>query len=72
MTDDIVLVDSYTSESEAQIFKGVLESAGITAEVYSDDLGGWYPNLQSSQGVRLMVRRDDLERAREVLDESSE
>lgn len=71
MTDEIVMVESYSSVNEANVFKGVLEAEGIRAEVLSDDVGGLYPSLQETSGVRLMVRAQDLERARAVLAEAA-
>jgi hypothetical protein len=70
MTDEIVMAECYSSIIEAELFKGVLEAAGISAEVVRDDVGGLYPSLQSTSGVRLMVKKIDLERARELLAEA--
>ena len=67
MNDEIVMVKSYPSVSEAQLYKGVLESEGIASQIFSDDAAGWYPQMQNITGVRLMVHRSDLERARELL-----
>lgn len=67
MDEEIVVVATYPSISEAALHRGVLEAAGIAAEIFTDDMGGMYPQMQNITGVRLMVRREDLERAREVL-----
>ncbi|RJQ48050.1 MAG: hypothetical protein C4534_00235 [Gaiellales bacterium] len=68
MEDEIVIAGSYSSRGEADMLKGMLEAAGIRAEVLSDDAGGLYPQLQDILGVHLVVRREDLQRARELLD----
>jgi len=70
--DSLVCVATYPSEPEAQITRMHLEANGIAAIVSSDDCGSWEPWLQNSLGVRLMVRRDDVGRAMEVLQETSD
>jgi hypothetical protein len=67
MEQRIVSVRSFGSRPEAELARGLLESVGIPAFVSADDAGGMRPPLQLSQGVRLMVREDDLGRARRVL-----
>lgn len=67
MSGELAMLGSYRSETEAIIRKGTLETEGIPAIVMSDDAGGMNPQLQFTQGVRLMVRQEDLERARVLL-----
>ncbi len=47
-----------------------LEANDIAAVVSSDDCGSWEPWLQNSLGLRVLVRRDDVERAGEILQET--
>lgn len=68
MSDELALLARYNSISEAGICKTALEAEGIAAMILRDDAGGMDPQLQLTQGVRLMVRRDDLGQARELLD----
>jgi hypothetical protein len=73
MSDDLVLVGSYNSETAAEMAKGLLESVEIEAMVVSDDAGGMYPQFQGmSKGVRLYVRPDQAAEAREVLADAAE
>jgi hypothetical protein len=60
-----------TSTIEAQLIVGMLESNGIAAAVSADDVGGFDPQLQVTQGVRVMVASEDVERARELIAEPS-
>lgn len=71
MEDEIAIARTCSSMTEAEMLKGLLEDAGIDAEVYSDDMGGWLPQMQGIAGVQLVVRRADLERARELLEEAA-
>lgn len=57
----------YFSEIEAEIARGALESYGIPSLVLKDDCGGWMAELQRCRGVRLLVRGEDYEEARNVL-----
>ena len=67
---DLVLLKTFPSEIEAELFKSILEGEGIPALLVKDDCGGSYPELQWARGVRLLVRREDLERARRCLGSS--
>lgn len=62
-----VVVRQFMSAIEAELARGALEAAGITAVVRADDVGGMRPHLQMG-GVALLVRPEDVEAAREVLD----
>lgn len=66
--DELAVVASYDSEFAAQVARAHLESVGVDANVVSDDAGGAFPSLTPlGSGARVMVRSDDLERAREEL-----
>jgi hypothetical protein len=64
--DALVPVATYVSNIEAELARSALEAAAIDALVWADDCGGTRPHLWMG-GVRLMVRAEDAERAREVL-----
>lgn len=65
--DELVIARAYSYRHEAEIGRSMLEANGIAAMIYSDDSGGEYPSLSSSNGVRLIVRRSDADRARKLL-----
>jgi len=69
MSDEIVFLRCYPSEMDAIFARTMLESEGIQAIIMKDDAGGMEPQFQLTQGVRLMVRAGDLERARELIAE---
>ena len=56
---------TYRTEVEAEIARAALNVHGIAALVQRQDAAGL---LRAVQGVQLIVRREDLEVAREVLD----
>lgn len=57
----------YNEKSEAEIVRGLMESEGIKCHIVTDDAGGIYPQFDLTQGVALVVVREDLERAKELL-----
>jgi hypothetical protein len=58
------------SSVEAQLIVGMLEAHGITAIVSADDAGGLEPQLQLTDGVRVLVPRRELSAARALISES--
>lgn len=60
----LIVVGTYPSEADAQIAKGLLDSAGVESLVRTDNVGGMYPAMGSAE---LLVRSDDRRRAIEVL-----
>jgi hypothetical protein len=67
MTGDVpVAVAVVSSQFEAELIVGLLQSNGVDAAVSADDAGGQEPQLQL-QGVRVLVARDDAVAARRIL-----
>jgi hypothetical protein len=68
-TDSPVAVASFVGLAEAEIARGVLESAGIRVWMANEHLVSllWHYS-QATGGVRLMVAGEDAARARELLD----
>lgn len=67
MTDDeLVVVGEFQTRVEAEIAHGALQAADIESVLSSDDVGGQYAGVWVD-GVRLLVRAADRERAAEVL-----
>ena len=67
MSDEPIVVKTFSNETEAEMAQQLLDGAGVRAFVFKDDAGGMEPQLQASGGVRLMVRATDAERARDVI-----
>jgi Putative prokaryotic signal transducing protein len=67
MTGDApVAVAVVTSQFEAELIAGLLQSNGLDAAVSTDDAGGQEPQLQL-QGVRVLVSPADEATARQIL-----
>ena len=45
----------------------VLQGSGIKAFIFKDDAGGMEPHLQLTGGVRLVVSREEAERAYQII-----
>jgi hypothetical protein len=69
MADELVEVRTFNGDMLAELARGRLESLGIHALVWKDDVGGMEPQLQLARPVRLLVRPQDAEAAREILGE---
>ena len=65
---DLVVVQSYATEGEAEVAKGVLESSGIDAMIQADTAGRMREHLAwSGLGHRVLVRKEDAAAARSLL-----
>jgi hypothetical protein len=70
MTGDApVAVAVVTSQFEAELIAGLLQSDGLDAAVSADDAGGQEPQLQL-QGVRVLVSPGVEAAARQILDDA--
>ncbi len=67
MSEDIAVIKVYSSEMDAALAQQVLEDAGIKSFIFKDDAGGMEPQLQLTNGVRLVVNRADAERAYQIV-----
>ena len=65
--EKLVAVGTYPNKIDAELAQGALEAANIEAMVTADDAGGLQPGLWMGEGVRVLVRAEDAERAREIL-----
>jgi len=64
---DLVCIKTYQNRMEAELAKGLLESKGIKAMVSADDAGGAHPALLwATGGVRLLIKKKDIQKAIEV------
>ena len=65
------VVKIFSKETDAELARAHLDSAGIEAFVLKDDCGGMEPMLQLTNGVRLVVRDGDLKEAVRILDQGT-
>jgi hypothetical protein len=63
-----VIVGRYRDSGEAMIAKSMLDSAGIECFLGDENLVRLYSNL--AEGIKLMVREEDAETARKLLEEN--
>jgi len=66
---ELVVVHAFGSRPEADMAVSALDAAGIDAIVQADTGGGMRPHLAwAGVGFRVLVREDDLDEARDILD----
>lgn len=68
MSQSILVLRTYPNELAARLDATVLEANGIPAQVFADTAGGAYPSMTLLFPVRLLVRTEDAELARRILD----
>jgi putative signal transducing protein len=65
----LVVVQTFATQAEADTAQGALLSAGIGATIQDDSATGWRPGVQwTGSGFRVLVRKEDAARARDILD----
>ena len=68
---NLVVLHSYSSQAEADLAKGVLDSAGIAAMTTADTAGRMREHLAwSGAGFQVLVREEDVADARALLTEA--
>ena len=67
---ELTCIETYCSREEAELARSFLEANGIDAVVFTDDCGGTRPHLQLSEGVRLMVKQEDKEKAFKLFEDT--
>ena len=67
MSEEVVVLKTFNNEIEAGMAQQVLQEAGVTSFVFKDDAGGMEPQLQRTNGVRLIVNSADAQRAHKTL-----
>lgn len=68
--DETVEIRVYATRQAAEFGRMLLEGSGIPSFVRADDVGGMQPYLTLFRGARLVVRQEDAERARDILEDS--
>jgi hypothetical protein len=67
MADELVTVATFSNASEAHLALSALESAGVQAFLENENVVLTMPYLTNAAGVKLNVRRSDIQRANELL-----
>ena len=64
---DMICIKTYQFRYEAEFAQKLLENVSIKAEIMADDFGGMQPGMLSYGTIRLLVRKEDAQRASESL-----
>jgi hypothetical protein len=65
---NLVVVDAFGTEMEAELARGALHAAGIDSLIQADSAGGTRPHIAfSTGGYKLLVREEDEAVARALL-----
>ena len=67
---ELVVVRTFSDQFAADVAKSALDAVGIECFIKSDDAGGMRPGMWVGNGVQLVVRAEDVERANEILNSS--
>jgi hypothetical protein len=66
--ENLVVIRTFNNRVEADVAGSALDAAQIDATLSADDAGGLQPGLWVGEGVSLLVRPEDAQRAAEILD----
>ena len=65
---DLINVRTFDQRFEAELVQGLLSAEGIESIIVADDCGGQRPDLSvRMNGVQLVIRQEDAEKANEIL-----
>jgi hypothetical protein len=68
----LVVVHTFNNRAEADIAVSALGAAGIDAMIRADDGGSMRPAMAwAGVGFEVIVREDDVDAAREILDQEA-
>lgn len=60
------------SEIEAQILVSLLKDRNIESIIDKDDAGGMHPHLQATEGVKVLVKKEDYDIAKLILEKTND
>ncbi len=66
MRDEFITVSTFQTVLEAELARSVLEAAGIESFIHAPHANALYPGILGE--VKLQVREDDLDTAKDILD----
>jgi hypothetical protein len=65
--NELEIIADFNNYAEAHLAQGLLGSYGVKSVIHSDDCGGIAGGQTYIRGVQLLVSRNDLKRAKEIL-----
>ncbi len=64
---ELTVVRTFSDRIEADLAASALDAAGIESFVRADDAGGTQPGMTMGHPIEIIVRREDADTAREIL-----
>lgn len=64
-----IILEVFDEKIEAELLEGLLKSSGIECYIVSDDCDGMMPQLQLTEGVGVVINKEDKEIAMKILDD---
>ncbi|MDD5584050.1 MAG: hypothetical protein PHV55_03220 [Candidatus Omnitrophica bacterium] len=65
--EDLVTVKEFLKRHEAEMARDLLWRNGIEGVVVADDCGGCRPHMLYAQTAKLLIKKEDLTKAQEIL-----
>ena len=69
LTENEMLLEVFDDRIEAELLEGLLKSSGIECFIVSDDCDGMMPQLQLTEGVGVVINKEDKEEAMKILED---
>lgn len=63
----VITLMTFDTYGEAEVYRALLESAGVKALVENDILAGMFPTTEGLLKVRIFINKEDEKKAREIL-----
>ncbi|MBI3193485.1 MAG: DUF2007 domain-containing protein [Ignavibacteriae bacterium] len=68
---NLVPVETYSSQMDAQLAHATLSAAGIESLISSDDAGGMLQYMDYVKGIKLFVDETNVEEAKTLLEQEA-
>ncbi|MDD5195755.1 MAG: hypothetical protein PHQ96_08810 [Candidatus Omnitrophica bacterium] len=65
--EDLAVVKEFLKRHEAEMARDLLLSSGIEGVVVADDCGGCRPHMLYAKAAKLLIKKEDLAKAKEIL-----
>ena len=66
-SEGLYVIRTFANDLDARLAESVLEANGIESIVVSDNAGGMMPYFNALHPVRIMVRKEDVDQALELI-----
>lgn len=64
-----IMLEVFDDKIEAELLEGLLKTSGIECYIVSDDCDGMMPQLQLTEGVGVVINKEDKEEAMAILED---